>query len=83
MQIDIITCTALDFREYLGGEEKINAYCRNLARDGGRRLAEMMGTEVMSSMSKATGENELMLNMVRFLVCWIIPPLDDRLPATR
>jgi hypothetical protein len=57
---------ALNFREYLGGEEKINAYCRKLAQDGGKRLAEIMGTEMMSSVSEVTGEDELTFNMVRF-----------------
>jgi hypothetical protein len=71
--------TALDFRAYLGGEEKINAYCRKLAREGGKRLAEMMGTEVMTSMSEESGEDELTLNMVRsssfipLLGCNLIP----------
>ena len=52
---------ALDFREWLGGEVKINAYCRDLAIRGGKRLAEILGTEEMDN----TPNRELTLNMVR------------------
>lgn len=52
---------ALDFREWLGGEVKINAYCRDLAIRGGQRLAEILGTEEMDQ----TPNRELTLNMVR------------------
>ena len=55
---------ALDFRAYLGGEEKINAYCHALALAGGKRLAEVMGTRVMESVPEEGGEDELTLNMV-------------------
>lgn len=48
---------ALDFRNWLGGEAVINTYCHQLAMDGGKRLAEVMGTKVMDE----TGE--LTLNM--------------------
>lgn len=50
----------MDFREWLGGEEKINTYCRELARDGGRRIAEVMGTQLMDASPHA----EQTLNMV-------------------
>ncbi|KAJ7751451.1 pyridoxal phosphate-dependent transferase [Mycena metata] len=49
---------ALDFREWLGGEEKINEYCHRLAIDGGKRLAEVMGTAVLA------GPEEQLANMV-------------------
>ncbi|TFK75713.1 PLP-dependent transferase [Pluteus cervinus] len=52
---------ALDFRKYLGGETRINEYCRALALEGGRRLAEILGTQVMDS-PEIPGE--LTLNMV-------------------
>ncbi|KAI0326635.1 PLP-dependent transferase [Cubamyces sp. BRFM 1775] len=48
---------ALAFREWLGGEKAINAYCHKLAMDGQKVLAEVMGTQVMDE----TGE--LTLNM--------------------
>ncbi|ETW82979.1 hypothetical protein HETIRDRAFT_444532 [Heterobasidion irregulare TC 32-1] len=48
---------ALNFREWLGGERKINEYCHSLALEGGKRLAEVMGTRVLDE----TGE--LTLNM--------------------
>ncbi|KIM79204.1 hypothetical protein PILCRDRAFT_823789 [Piloderma croceum F 1598] len=59
---------ALDFRQWLGGEEKINAYCHSLALAGGMRLAEILGTEVMHGKD----EDELTLNMVNVLLP--IPP---------
>ena len=52
--------TALDFREWLGGEVEINRYCRDLAIRGGKRLAEILGTEEMD----VTPNRELTLNMV-------------------
>lgn len=39
--------SAIAFREWLGGEEAIYAYCHKLAMEGGRKLAETMGTHVM------------------------------------
>ncbi|KAL1979723.1 hypothetical protein VTN96DRAFT_5245 [Rasamsonia emersonii] len=39
---------ALKFRqEVCGGEEAIMSYCTQVARDGSRRVAEILGTEVM------------------------------------
>ncbi|KAJ7045044.1 PLP-dependent transferase [Mycena alexandri] len=52
--------TALDFRKWIGGEEKINAYCRQVAREGSKRLAEILGTVGM--VVDPTGE--MTLNMV-------------------
>ncbi|KAF8075269.1 pyridoxal phosphate-dependent transferase [Lyophyllum atratum] len=49
---------AIDFRNWLGGEHKINAYCHDLALKGGKRLAEILGTQVMDP------DGELTLNMV-------------------
>ncbi|EGO00934.1 hypothetical protein SERLA73DRAFT_178940 [Serpula lacrymans var. lacrymans S7.3] len=51
---------ALDFRDSIGGEETINAYCHSLAKAGGRRLAEVMGTSMMVT----DNEDELIANMV-------------------
>lgn len=51
---------ALDFREWLGGETKINNYTRALAIAGGKRVAEILGTYVMDD----TENSELTLNMV-------------------
>ena len=50
---------ALQFRNWLGGEAKINAYCHDMAVKGGKRLAEILGTRVMDP------EGDLTLNMVR------------------
>ncbi|KAJ8588457.1 PLP-dependent transferase [Rhizopogon salebrosus TDB-379] len=49
---------ALDFRQWLGGEHKINEYTHNLAIAGGKRLADLLGTSVMDP------EGDLTLNMV-------------------
>ncbi|KAJ7601323.1 pyridoxal phosphate-dependent transferase [Mycena rosella] len=52
--------TALDFRQWLGGENKINAYCRQMAVQGSNRLAQILGTSGMAM--DPTGE--MTLNMV-------------------
>jgi hercynylcysteine S-oxide lyase len=49
---------ALDFRQWLGGEEKISRYCRSLALSGGRLLSQLLGTPLLDP----TGE--FTLNMV-------------------
>ncbi|KAJ2914320.1 hypothetical protein MD484_g6096, partial [Candolleomyces efflorescens] len=49
---------ATKFREWLGGEHKINEYCHDLALKGGRRLAEILGTQVLDP------DGSLTLNMV-------------------
>ncbi|KAJ7735954.1 PLP-dependent transferase [Mycena metata] len=49
---------ALEFREWLGGEDAINSYCHNMAVRGGAHLASLLGTRVMDE----TGE--FTLNMV-------------------
>ena len=36
-------------RDVCGGEEAIMLYCHTLARDGGKRVAELLGTEVMDN----------------------------------
>ncbi|KAJ7716635.1 pyridoxal phosphate-dependent transferase [Mycena metata] len=46
---------ALDFHEWLGGEKKINEYCHQLAVNGGRRLAEVMGTAVLEGSEEQLG----------------------------
>lgn len=49
---------ALDFRQWLGGEHKINEYTHNLAIAGGKHLASLLGTSVMDP------DGDLTLNMV-------------------
>ena len=49
---------AIDFREWLGGEYKINEYTHALAIAGGKHLAKLLGTSVMDP------DGELTLNMV-------------------
>ena len=49
---------AIDFREWLGGEHKINKYTHELAIAGGKHLAERLGTSVLDP------EGDLTLNMV-------------------
>lgn len=63
-EYELIGCfvdIALDFREWLGGEVRINAYCRDLAIRGGEKLAEILGTEYLDG----TLNHELTSNMVR------------------
>ncbi|KIK61027.1 hypothetical protein GYMLUDRAFT_167026 [Collybiopsis luxurians FD-317 M1] len=38
---------ALQWRQFIGGEEAIQNYCNNLARRGGELLAQKMGTHVL------------------------------------
>ncbi|KAI0671630.1 PLP-dependent transferase [Trametes maxima] len=45
---------ALAFREWLGGETAINTYCHQLALDGGKRLAEVLGTRVLDETGELT-----------------------------
>lgn len=47
------TCVpaAIKFREEIGGEEAIRTYCWDVARAGGERVAEILGTEVMDNKS--------------------------------
>jgi len=56
---------ALNFREAIGGEKRINDYCHNMAMQGGKHMAAVMGTRVLDE----TGE--LTANMTNVLV-----PLD-------
>ncbi|KAL7629815.1 hypothetical protein AAE478_001338 [Parahypoxylon ruwenzoriense] len=43
---------AIDWREHvLGGEARIREYIQTLARDGGRRAAQILGTEVLDNKS--------------------------------
>jgi hypothetical protein len=43
---------AIEFRENMcGGEEAIRDYCYELARVGGKRVADVLGTEVMGNKS--------------------------------
>jgi len=64
----LTVAAALDFRLWLGGEDKISAYCHSVALKGGKRLAEILGTEVMHGKD----DDELTLNMVN--VRLPIPP---------
>ena len=52
----------MDFRTWVGGEAVINEYCRNLAREGGKRIAEVMGTRLMDE--SATSEQTLNMTNV-------------------
>jgi hypothetical protein len=45
---------ALAFRKWLGGEENINGYTHRLAFEGGKYLAQILGTEIMDKTGEAT-----------------------------
>ncbi|THH33200.1 hypothetical protein EUX98_g987 [Antrodiella citrinella] len=53
---------AIDFRNWLGGEHKINAYCHDLAVKGGIRLADVLDTNILDE------SGELTLNMTNVLL---------------
>ncbi|KAH8806596.1 pyridoxal phosphate-dependent transferase [Flagelloscypha sp. PMI_526] len=63
---------AIKFRDWLGGEAAINAYTHRLAIQGGQRLANLLGTELLDP----TGEQTLsmvcsfivLLELLSFLV---------------
>ncbi|KAF2187883.1 PLP-dependent transferase [Zopfia rhizophila CBS 207.26] len=40
---------AIKFRESIGGEETIQSYCHQLAKDAAKRAAEILGTEVLEN----------------------------------
>lgn len=43
----------MEYREALGGEEKIQEYCYGLARRGGELVAKILGTEVLENEEKS------------------------------
>ena len=47
-------CSAIAFREWLGGEKVIYDYCHQLAVDGAKRLAEILGTRVLDEHGELT-----------------------------
>ena len=49
-----IPVIALAFREWLGGEKAIYDYCHQLAMDGAKKLAEVMGTQVIDETGELT-----------------------------
>lgn len=57
------TDVAIDFRNWIGGEEKIMAYCNNMAKEGGRLVAKILGTETME-VSDESEKTELVAGMV-------------------
>ena len=46
----LVVPDAIRWREVVcGGEEKIRTYCRDLARDGGKKVAEMLGSYILEN----------------------------------
>ncbi|TFL02279.1 PLP-dependent transferase [Pterulicium gracile] len=64
---------ALDFRQWIGGEEKIFAYCHDLALRGSTRVAEILGTRTLDE----TPNRELTLNMAD-----VILPISSSVPGS-
>ncbi|KAM0755019.1 PLP-dependent transferase [Meredithblackwellia eburnea MCA 4105] len=57
---------ALEFRKTIcGGEERIYDYCHTLAKEGGREVAKILGTETMENLE---GEGELVGTMSNVLL---------------
>lgn len=65
----ILALTALDFRQWLGGEQKINEHCRSLALSGGKRLSQLLGTPLLDP----TGEFTLNMTNVELPLAPSIP----------
>ena len=65
----ILALTALDFRQWLGGEQKINEHCRSLALSGGKRLSQLLGTPQLDP----TGEFTLYMTNVQLPLAPSIP----------
>ncbi|KAI0826155.1 pyridoxal phosphate-dependent transferase, partial [Irpex lacteus] len=66
--VTIADPSALAFRNWLGGEEKITSYNRKLAIEGGKRLAELLGTRLLDEIGEQT------LSMARFTMFLKIHP---------
>lgn len=64
---------ALEFRNWLGGEEKIIKYCHKLALEGGTRLAKVLKTKVMDNTEELTCN---MVNVQLPLPSDLAPSLD-------
>ncbi|KAG2012232.1 hypothetical protein CC2G_012266 [Coprinopsis cinerea AmutBmut pab1-1] len=43
----LVVKDALEFRKWIGGEDKIHEYCHDLAIKGGKYLAELWGTQLL------------------------------------
>jgi hypothetical protein len=65
----LLVPAALDFRLWLGGEQKINDYCRSLALTGGKLLSQLLGTPLLDP----TGEFTLNMTNVGL-------PLEPNIP---
>jgi hercynylcysteine S-oxide lyase len=66
--------TAFQFIEQCGGAEKIREYCHALALNGGRRAAEIFGTEILECEG-----SELIANMVNVRLPLDVPDDDSEL----
>ena len=63
----LFALAALDFRQWLGGEQKINDYCHELAFSGGKLLSRLLGTPLLDP----TGE--FTLNMTNVELPLLMP----------
>ncbi|KAF8162479.1 pyridoxal phosphate-dependent transferase [Mycena galopus ATCC 62051] len=52
----LCVASALDYRASLGGEAAIRTYCETLAREGGARAAQLLGTEVLENQAGTLGK---------------------------
>jgi hypothetical protein len=62
---------AINFRKCIGGEQMIMSYCRNLAINGGKAMASILGTRILDD----TPNFELTGAMVHIL--HVIPPASN------
>ena len=71
----VLTCPdlhiAIAFREWLGGEKAIYEYCHQVAMDGAKRLAEVLGTRVIDESGDLTTTMVSHLDCLKYVsTCW-------------
>ncbi|CAF0865032.1 unnamed protein product [Adineta ricciae] len=64
--------SALDYRQTLGGEERIMTYNQELAQYGGRYLSRLWGTRILSPESMQSGMTNVQVPTKNFTVCQIV-----------
>jgi hypothetical protein len=70
-----LALAALNFRQWLGGEQKIKDHCHSLALSGGKLLSRRLGTSLLDP----TGEFTLNMTNVELPLAPSIPDNDTTL----
>lgn len=58
----------MDFRKALGGEQRIQDYCHQIARSGAKKMAEVLGTSLLDEQDQFTACMVRSLPLSLFLV---------------